>query len=237
LIELHPIAHSQGPDCKVIEFSRIGQHRQIVRLASKTLRGCGHPGSSAQCQEETYAVQQKGGYSILPDSGIRRLRALAAVRLITRSNLVGCANRDTAQSLPCFFDIDQTAFSPFPPRSVLLPHSLCLVNEPRAPLRFYLSALPGPLQDCSGEIRAQDKLPNAELLRAAGLLVGRTSFARLHWKSCRTSLILDPTLSSGRSSSQSAQFSHRGRWKRGAGIKKLSNSRSRDPRGSLHKFA
>jgi hypothetical protein len=54
-------------------------------------------GMSQKCQQETHALQQKASYSITSsartskEGGTVRPSALAVLRLITNSNLVGCS--------------------------------------------------------------------------------------------------------------------------------------------------
>jgi hypothetical protein len=65
-------------------------------LIPQEQRESGHSGTSHSCQEATYAVQQITAYSITSSamasslSGTSRPSALAVLRFMTSSNLVGC---------------------------------------------------------------------------------------------------------------------------------------------------
>jgi len=64
-------------------------------------------GMSVQCQMRTHAVQQTASYSITSSASANRVggtsmpNALAPLRLMTSSNLVGCCTGKSAGLVPC----------------------------------------------------------------------------------------------------------------------------------------
>src|SRR5262245_11310926 len=82
-------------------------NRPHVRFESESDRIAAQQQNDAQCQEATYAPQQTSVYSITSSArasrvgGTSRPRALAVLRFITISYLVGACTGKSAGMLPC----------------------------------------------------------------------------------------------------------------------------------------